>query len=67
MRSGVWVKSAASNNASQCVELLFTSDGRVKVADTKQNGEGPVLEFDAAEWAAFIEGTRTGAWVPSRP
>jgi hypothetical protein len=30
------------------------------VRDSKQQGQGPVLEFTAAEWAAFLGGVRGG-------
>jgi hypothetical protein len=67
MNTRTWVKAAASNNASQCVEICVAEDGSVQVADTKQHGEGPVLTYTKAEWDAFLEGLRTGEWVPSRP
>lgn len=68
MEPNVWVKAAASgNNGGDCVEVCVAEDGSVTVADTKQNGEGPELKFDAAEWSAFVQGVRTGEWVASRP
>lgn len=68
MERNVWCKAAASNNGGNtCVEVRMAEDGSVTVADTKQNGEGPVLEFNAAEWSAFLQGVRTDEWVPSRP
>lgn len=62
------MKAAESDNGGGgCVEVCVAEDGSVKLADTKQNGEGPVLDFNAAEWSAFLQGVRTGEWVPSRP
>jgi hypothetical protein len=33
---------------------------RVAVRDSKQQGRGPVLEFTAVEWDAFLGGVRGG-------
>jgi hypothetical protein len=33
---------------------------RIAVRDSKQRGGGPVLEFTATEWAAFLAGVRGG-------
>jgi hypothetical protein len=42
-----------------CVEVAFVG-GQVGVRDSKQQGQGPVLEFTANEWEAFIGGARDG-------
>jgi hypothetical protein len=34
--------------------------GQVGVRDSKQRDAGPVHVFPAAEWAAFLDGMRTG-------
>ncbi|GAA3357917.1 DUF397 domain-containing protein [Saccharopolyspora gregorii] len=52
---GVWFKSSYSNpNGNQCVEVCFGAD-LVRVRDSKEHGEGPVLGVSAARWTAFID------------
>jgi Domain of unknown function (DUF397) len=41
-----------------CVEVAFV-DGQVGVRDSKDR-QGPVLEFTANEWEAFLAGAREG-------
>jgi hypothetical protein len=53
-----WRKSSLSTT-NGCVEVAFVGD-RIAVRDSKQQGRGPVLEFTAAEWAAFLGGVRGG-------
>jgi uncharacterized protein DUF397 len=53
-----WRKSSLSTT-NGCVEVAFVGD-RVAVRDSKQQGRGPVLEFTAVEWAAFLGGVRGG-------
>jgi hypothetical protein len=53
-----WRKSTLSTT-NGCVEVAFVGD-RVAVRDSKQQGQGPVLEFTAVEWAAFLGGVRGG-------
>ena len=53
-----WRKSTLSTT-NGCVEVAFVGD-RVAVRDSKQHGHGPVLEFTAVEWAAFLGGVRGG-------
>jgi hypothetical protein len=55
-----WRKSSLSSGGDNCVEVGFSDDGAVGVRDTKQHGEGPVLEFFPGEWEAFIAGVRQG-------
>ncbi len=55
-----WHKSSYSGNANSCVEIGHAADGAVGVRDTKQHGRGPVLEFSAAEWQAFLARLRDG-------
>lgn len=53
-----WRKSTLSTT-NGCVEVGFVGD-RIAVRDSKQQGQGPVLEFTAVEWAAFVGGVRGG-------
>jgi hypothetical protein len=53
-----WYKSSLSTT-NGCVEVAFVGD-RIAVRDSKQQGRGPVLEFTAVEWAAFLGGVRGG-------
>ena len=53
-----WRKSSLSTT-NGCVEVAFVGD-RIAVRDSKQQGRGPVLEFTATEWAAFLGGVRGG-------
>lgn len=53
-----WRKSTLSTT-NGCVEVAVSGD-RVAVRDSKQQGRGPVLEFTAVEWEAFIAGVRGG-------
>jgi hypothetical protein len=55
-----WRKSSLSSGGDNCVEVGFADDGTIGVRDTKQHGEGPVLEFFPAEWEAFLGGVRSG-------
>lgn len=52
-----WRKSTRSGY-NGCVEVAFV-DGHVAIRDSKDR-QGPVLLFTAAEWRAFLAGTRDG-------
>ena len=54
----VWRKSTLSTT-NGCVEVAV-ADNRIAVRDSKQEGRGPVLEFTAVEWEAFVGGVRGG-------
>jgi len=54
-----WRKSSYSNGQANCVEFA-QRDGLILVRDSKQNGEGPVLEFTRAEIGAFLLGAKDG-------
>jgi hypothetical protein len=54
-----WIKSSYSNSSANCVEIA-TDGHTVGVRDSKQNGDGPVLKFSRAEWAAFLRAGRAG-------
>ncbi|GGP45771.1 DUF397 domain-containing protein [Saccharothrix coeruleofusca] len=52
-----WRKSTRSGNSGgECVELAHTRD---MLRDSK-NPSGPVLRFERARLAAFLDGVRTG-------
>lgn len=53
-----WRKSSWSSGGDNCVEVAFAPDGSVGVRDSKNEGGGPVLDFTAAEWRAFIRGVK---------
>jgi hypothetical protein len=57
-RTGQWRKSDACGKAPECVEVSMRAHG-VAVRDSK-SPEGPILEFTAAEWTAFVAGVRSG-------
>ena len=54
----MWRKSSRSGN-NGCVEVAF-GESEVAVRDSKQQGRGPVLQFNAHEWEAFLAGVRNG-------
>lgn len=51
-----WVKSNLSGDTG-CVEVAY-ADGVIGVRDSKQDGAGPILVFNAREWEAFIAAAR---------
>jgi Domain of unknown function (DUF397) len=55
-----WRKSSLSSGGDNCVEIAVATDGSVGVRDSKQRGEGPVLEFTPGEWEAFVGGVKGG-------
>jgi hypothetical protein len=55
--NAAWRKSTFSGN-NGCAEVAFV-DGQVGVRDSKDR-QGPMLVFTAAEWNAFLAGTREG-------
>ena len=59
-----WRKSTLSTT-NGCVEVAFVGD-RIALRDSKQQGGGPVLEFTAVEWDAFLGGVRGGEFDLSR-
>lgn len=60
-----WHKASRSSGGDNCVEIGFAAHGSVGVRDSKQGGTGPVLEFTAREWAAFLRDAKTGEFDPS--
>lgn len=53
-----WAKAKASGAGNNCVEVARTPDG-VFLRDSKDPA-GPILAFNCAEWAAFLNGARNG-------
>lgn len=54
-----WRKSDACPGGPTCVEVAALPEGGMAVRDGK-NPDGPVLRFDAGEWAAFVVAVRAG-------
>ncbi|MFE1558386.1 DUF397 domain-containing protein [Streptomyces sp. NPDC058734] len=52
-----WFKSSYSNNGGDCVEVAANIPGVVPVRDSKTPG-GPVLNFRAEAFAAFVAGIK---------
>jgi hypothetical protein len=55
---GDWRKSSYSMSNGHCVATARLADGRIGVRDTKAGPAGPVLRFDPASWAAFLQKLR---------
>ncbi|RAY13047.1 DUF397 domain-containing protein [Actinomadura craniellae] len=55
-----WFKSARSEPSDQCVEIAVVP-GRVGVRDTKNRGSSQ-LSFTNAEWQAFLQAAKSGAY-----
>lgn len=55
-----WHKSSHSSGTGNCVEVAVAAGRGVSVRDTKQRGRGPVLEFTAAQWTAFVRAAKAG-------
>nr|WP_245633695.1 DUF397 domain-containing protein [Amycolatopsis jejuensis] len=58
-RHGWQRPSACGPNSGNCVEVNLGADELVGVRDSK-NPHSPVLVFDRAEWAAFVEAVQQG-------
>ena len=54
-----WIKASASDGGNNCVEMRRL-DGAVEVRDSKQRGSGPILGFTKAEFAAWLDGAKSG-------
>ena len=59
-----WRKSSHSSGDGNCIEVAH-ADRIIGVRDSKQHGRGPVLEFTATEWKAFLSKTRNSGISPS--
>lgn len=55
-----WRKASKSGPNGNCLEVAKLDDGGVAVRDSKQAGQGPVLQYTPAEWDAFLDGARKG-------
>jgi hypothetical protein len=53
-----WRKSSASGTGN-CVEIAFPSRNSVLVRNSKRT-DGPVIEFNRAEWESFLTGVKHG-------
>jgi hypothetical protein len=54
MDSLTWIKSSYSGGSGDnCVEVAELPGGGIAVRDSK-NANGPVLDFSADEWGAFV-------------
>jgi hypothetical protein len=54
-----WHTSSHSDGNGDCVQIA-TAEGTVGMRDSKQDGRGPVLEFDGTQWSKFIRATKNG-------
>jgi hypothetical protein len=54
----MWRTTTQCNNGT-CVEVAFIDNLGVVVRDSK-NRQGPVLQFESAEWEAFVGGVHRG-------
>jgi len=54
-----WIKSSASNGATQCVETSSIRADEILVRNSR-DPEGPILSFTKAEWVAFVAGVKAG-------
>jgi hypothetical protein len=53
-----WVKSSYSSGSNDnCVEVAALPGGGLAVRDSKDT-KGPVLDFTASEWRAFVRGVK---------
>jgi hypothetical protein len=53
-----WRKSRRSNDSGNCVEVQASPSWVIGVRDSKQHERGPVLEFPASAWGAFVSAIR---------
>ncbi|MDL4820779.1 DUF397 domain-containing protein [Actinomadura opuntiae] len=54
-----WRKARRSEAGSECVEVSLATDRKtIGVRDSKEQGNGPVLEFTRTDWAALLNSLR---------
>jgi hypothetical protein len=57
-----WRKSSRSNaNGENCVEVARTDTQDIATRDSK-NPAGPQLRFNRREWAALLDGIKSGKY-----
>lgn len=50
-------------NGGNCVEVdHISTPGTVYVRDSKRGDEGPIFEFDYAEWQAHLDAVKAGQY-----
>jgi hypothetical protein len=54
-----WIKASASDGGGNCVEMRRT-DMTIEVRDTKVRGEGPSLALSPIQFAAWLDGAKSG-------
>jgi hypothetical protein len=54
-----WIKSSLSFSSGNCVEVADMPGGSIGLRNSRHTN-GPVLEFTAGEWQAFLAGARNG-------
>ncbi len=59
MTPNQWTRSSRCANGA-CTLVRHTADGTVQVADSKLGDNSPVLTFDPAVWAAFLDTIKAG-------
>ena len=55
-------RTSSSSDGGGCVEVAYL-DGVIGLRDTKDKGNGPVLEFTEYEWSCFSEGMGLGEFT----
>lgn len=61
-----WRTPSGCPNGPTCVEIAELPGGGVAVRDGK-DPDGPVLRFEAAEWASFLAAAKAGEYDPPPP
>ncbi|GAA2137535.1 DUF397 domain-containing protein [Actinomadura napierensis] len=54
-----WHKSSYSEANGACLEISRSVSGTIGVRDSKQHSAGPILDFTAREWTAFLKTIRS--------
>lgn len=63
--SGPWKKSSLSGYSGDCVEVAGLAGDGILIRDSK-DPRGPILNFTAAQWDAFLGGVHDGAFDRNR-
>jgi hypothetical protein len=59
---GPWRKASASNGTGSCFEFAPSAGGGVLLRDSKDQGQGPILQFDRSEFEAFLKACNDGKY-----